>query len=155
MRFTTAARSCGKRGLESVRGRSAAADREKTRVADSVALLHNTRHETTRTNGDVLERCCSRATPDPSHGDAEERADGKELLERLHKGSSELEDGDDEQVDDEDPFPTVSIREQPAEKGKETDDQSKNYEREGQKTHMMTAPRDLNSNVRVMESVTS
>ena len=75
-------------------------------LADRVALLEDTRGETTDFYGQVFERGGCSKTPDTAHSDTEERADGKELLEGLDKAGSELKGTTEEEVGDERP-PTV------------------------------------------------
>lgn len=79
-------------------------------IADGIALLEDARREATDLDGQVFERsgCCE--TPDTTHRNTEEGAEGEELLESLDKARAELKDGDQDQVGDEWPFATVPVR---------------------------------------------
>lgn len=47
--------------------------------------------------------------PDSAHGDPKQRSHRQKLLIRIAETRSQLEDGDQQQVDDQGPFPAVSI----------------------------------------------
>ena len=79
-------------------------------IADGVALLEDARRETTGFDGQVFERRGRSKAPDTTHGYAEERADSEELLECLDEAGTQLDEGDDEEVGDEGPFATVTVR---------------------------------------------
>jgi hypothetical protein len=81
-------------------------------VTDSVSLLHEAAGKTTSLDGEVLEGGGGSQTPDTSHADTEETSDGEELLEGLNEARAEGEDSDDEEVGDQGPLATISIRDE-------------------------------------------
>jgi hypothetical protein len=65
------------------------------------------------------------AHPNSTHRYPEQRPDRQELLVRVAERRPQLEDGDQQQVDDQRPFPTVSVR------GDSEDDRPDRSEEEG------------------------
>lgn len=66
--------------------------------------------KTTHFDWKIFERRRRSETPDATHGDTEEGAQGKELTKGIHKTGAKLETGAQQQIDDQGPFPTEAIR---------------------------------------------
>ena len=79
-------------------------------VADGVSLLEDAGREAAYFDRQVFERGGGGEAPYAAHADAEEGADGEELLECLDEAGTQLDEGDDEEVGDEGPFATVTVR---------------------------------------------
>jgi len=73
-------------------------------------LLQEPRCDSACFNGEVFEGGGGGKTPDSTHADTEERAQGEELVEILYETCTELEDADEDEVEDERPFTAVAIR---------------------------------------------
>ena len=71
-------------------------DDSSEEVSDCISLLEDTAGETSHFNRKVLERSRCGQPPDTTHADTEQRADSKELLERLHKTRTEFQNRDDD-----------------------------------------------------------
>lgn len=81
------------------------------KVANSVSLLQDTTGKSTGFDWQVL-KCSGRCeAPDSTHSDAEEGAKSEELLEGLHEAGSEFEDGDEDEIEYERPFPAKTVGE--------------------------------------------
>ena len=86
-----------------------ASKRCRQEISKRIALLQHTRYQTTCCLRAILEgRCCCIAI-EASHGNAKESTTGEELLVGITKASPELEYDEEDIVDNEGPFPTISI----------------------------------------------
>jgi len=74
-------------------------------------LLKNTRSQTTGFNWEILKSSGCGQTPDTTHSDTEEGANGEELREGTDKTNPEFKQGDDNKVEYERPFSAVSVGE--------------------------------------------
>ena len=85
-------------------------DASGEQITDSVTLLQDTRPKPTRLDGKVLEGggCCQ--TPNATHADTEEGPDAEEGLVGVDEAGAQLEHGDDDEVDDERPLATETVR---------------------------------------------
>ena len=91
--------------------------RDKVQVDDSgdevsagVSLLHDSAGKTTSLDREVFKGRGRGQSPDTSHTDTEKTSNGEELMEGLDEAAAEGERGNKEEVGDQWPLPTKSIR---------------------------------------------
>ena len=75
-------------------------DNSRNEITNCISLLEETTRNTTGLNGKIFEGGGRCKTPDAAHSNTKQRAESKELGERLNKTSSEFEDGDEDEVED-------------------------------------------------------
>lgn len=98
--------------------------------SQSVSLLHDARHQSSRLDGNVLQSGRGGLSPDTTHGEPEQGPHREELRERVDKGRSDLKDGDEEEVPDERPLESEKTKGATGVRGGEKEQQSRE-ERKG------------------------
>jgi hypothetical protein len=79
------------------------------KVSKSITLLQHPRQKTTSLFRTVFEGCCGCVAIKTTHCDTEQSTTGEELFVGVTEAGSELQDNEEDVVDDERPFASISI----------------------------------------------
>jgi len=75
-------------------------------------MMDNTASNATNLDGDIFGGSGGGQAPDTSHTDTEETSNGEELLEGLNEARTKRKGGNDEEINDQRPLSTKSVRDE-------------------------------------------